>query len=320
MSDEIWIWHYRLKSRRPLNSLSTRREFDGVLIRDDEGGHACIQPWPELGDPTLQRCLEDLAGPRRRAIVRRALRCLEMDGAARSVEDSLFDELEVPLSHATVTNLDPITVDKAVAAGFTLAKLKCGSDLAMETAFLSEAVAKFPDLRWRLDFNEVLEAPEIAKWVAALPPAVKAAIDFLEDPCPYSDPIWTGLRIQSGIPLAVDREAAPLTSAAQFMVIKPAVDEPWLLGEAAYERGQKAVVTSYMDHPLGQSFAAWEAGRMELQFPGLTVTAGVQTHHLFEPNEFTEALGPWQPAFKAASGFGLGFDALLEKLPWKRLT
>jgi O-succinylbenzoate synthase len=320
MSDELWIWHYRLKSRRPLNSLSTRREFDGVLIRDSEGGFACLQPWPEFGDPTLQRCLEDLAGPRRRAIVRRAVRCLEMDGAARSLQDPLFDELEVPLSHATLTNLDPIALDQAVASGFTFAKLKCGSDLTREATFLSGAVVKYPALRWRLDFNETSEAPVIVKWLAAFTPEVRAAIDFLEDPCPYVDPIWTALRIQSGVPLAVDREAAPLSAAAQFMVIKPAIDEPWLLAEAAFEMGQKVVVTSYMDHPLGQSFAAWEAGRLELQFPGLTVTAGLQTHHLFEQNEFTEALGPWKPAFQPAPGMGLGFDSLLEKLPWKRLV
>ncbi len=78
-------------------------------------------------------------------------------------------------------------------------------------------------------------------------------------------------------------------------------------------------MTSYMDHPFGQSFAAWEAGRLELQFPGVSSLAGVQTHHLFEPTEFSEALGPWQPAFKPAAGNGLGFDSLLEKLPWKRL-
>ena len=43
-------------------------------------------------------------------------------------------------------------------------------------------------------------------------------------------------------------------------------------------------------------------------------------HHLFEPNAFTEALGPWMPEFHAPPGNGLGFDDLLGKLPWKRLS
>jgi O-succinylbenzoate synthase len=82
---------------------------------------------------------------------------------------------------------------------------------------------------------------------------------------------------------------------------------------------QRVVVTSYMDHPLGQAFAAWEAGRLALQFPGLVGVCGLQTHHLFEPDAFTEALGPWAPSFQAPPGKGLGFDDLLGKLPWKRL-
>jgi O-succinylbenzoate synthase len=153
-----------------------------------------------------------------------------------------------------------------------------------------------------------------------MPAEVTGRIDFLEDPAPYSDSTWRDLHRKTRIPLAVDRESAPHRSAAQVMVIKPAVDEPWLLAEAAAGRGQRVVVTSYMDHPFGQAFAAWEAGRLALQFPGLVGTCGLQTHHLFEPDAFTEALGPWTPGFHAAAGTGLGFDGLLDKLPWKRIS
>ena len=110
-----------------------------------------------------------------------------------------------------------------------------------------------------------------------------------------------------------------MSAAAQVMVIKPAVDEPFLLGEAAISHNQRVVLTSYMDHPVGQAFAAWEAARLELQFPGLVGMCGLQTHHLFEPNEFTEALGPWSPEFKPPEGLGLGFDDLLAAQPWTRL-
>ena len=315
----IWYWHYRLKSRRTLNARSSRREFEGVLLRDAEGGHACLHPWPELGDPSLQKCLEDLAGPRRWPIVRRALRCMEMDGAARSVEDALFEDLEVPLSHASLPARDEAAVAAAVEAGFTVAKLKCGLDLAADGAFLGRMAARFPALKWRLDFNESGDAGELAEWVSAMPAETRSCIEFLEDPCEFSEAKWGELHRQTRVPLAVDREAAPNLANAQVMVIKPALDEPWLLAEAAMERGRRVVVTSYMDHPVGQAFAAWEAGRLALQFPGLVGVCGLQTHHLFEPNAFTEALGPWTPEFHPASGKGLGFDGLLEKLPWKRI-
>jgi hypothetical protein len=51
----------------------------------------------------------------------------------------------------------------------------------------------------------------------------------------------------------------------------------------------------------------------------LVGVCGLQTHHLFEPNEFAEALGPWSPAFKVPDGLGLGFDDLLAAQPWTRL-
>ena len=312
------IHPYRLRSRGFVNAVSQRRVFEGVLIQVD-GGFGCIHPWPELGDPPLEKCLEDLAGPRRRTIVRRALRCAEFDRVARNFEHSLFEEMEVPDSHATLVAADAREVALAAEADFSIVKLKCGRDPAAEARFIDEMTGEFPLMRWRLDFNESLDPQQAEAFLSSLAENSRRAIDFVEDPCPYSDSTWTALGRRTRVPLAVDREAAPLSTAARFMVIKPAFDEPFLLGEAALRNGQHAVVTSYMDHPLGQAFAAWEAARLGLQFPGLVGTCGLQTHHLFEPDEFTELLGPWSPGFQAPPGTGLGFDDLLAALPWAPL-
>ncbi len=312
------ISRYRLKSRGLLNSISNRRSFDGALIQID-GGYGCIHPWPELGDPTLEKCLADLAGARRWPIVRRAIRCAEYDKVAREFENSLFEEMEVPKSHATLAKADAAEVALAVEAGFTAVKLKAGRDLEAEGKFLDAMAGEFPALKWRLDFNESLTPEQAAEFLLALAETTRATLDFVEDPCPYSEAAWTELRRKTRVKLAVDLEAAPLTAAAQVMVIKPAIDEPFLLGEAAISHNQRVVLTSYMDHPLGQAFAAWEAARLELQFPGLTGICGLQTHHLFEADAFTEILGPWSPEFKIPEGTGLGFNDLLDALPWTRL-
>jgi O-succinylbenzoate synthase len=312
------ISRYRLKSRGFLNAVSKRREFEGALIEID-GGYGCIHPWPELGDPGLDKCLADLAGPRRWPIVRRAIRCAEFDRVARSFENSLFEEMELPVSHATLAKGDAAELAAAIDAGFTTAKLKCGRDLPGEAKFLESMVAAYPIMNWRLDFNESLSAHQATEFLLGLSERARAAIDFVEDPCPYGEVSWAELRAATRMRLAVDREATPRSSAAQVMIIKPAVDEPFLLAEAALQHGQRVVLTSYMDHPLGQAFAAWEAARLELQFPGLVGICGVQTHHLFEPNEFTEALGPWSPEFQVPPGHGLGFDDALAALPWTRL-
>jgi O-succinylbenzoate synthase len=311
------ISRYRLKTRGFLNSISNRREFEGVLIQVD-GGFGCIHPWPEFGDPPLEKCLADLAGARRWPIVRRALRCAEYDSVARRFDHSLFEEMEVPESHATLARGDIAEVALAMEAGFTTLKLKTGRDLSDEAGFLDDMAAEYPALRWRLDFNECLTPDEAAGFLIGLKEKTRAAIDFVEDPCPYSESAWTALRQRTRVRLAVDREAAPHSAAAQVMVIKPAVDEPFLLAEAALRNNQRVVLTGYMDHPVGQAFAAWEAARLGLQFPGLVGTCGLQTHHLFEPDVFTEMLGPWSSVFQVPEGNGLGFGDLLDELPWTR--
>ena len=313
-----FISRYRLKARGFLNAISNRREFEGALIRID-GGFGCIHPWPELGDPPLEKCLADLAGPRRWPIVRRALRCAEFDRTARRFEHSLFEEMEVPESHATLSVARAEGVARAVEAGFTTIKLKVGRNPAAEGKFLDDMTAAFPSVKWRLDFNEGLEPDAATAFLTSLSKYTRAAIDFVEDPCPYSDTAWATLHRQTGVRLAVDREAAPLSGAAQVMVVKPAIDEPFLLAEAALHHRQRVVLTSYMDHPLGQAFAAWEAARLALQFPGLVGLCGLQTHHLFEADGFVEMLGPWSPVFQPPAGNGLGFDDLLDELPWARL-
>jgi len=313
------IARYRLKAKGFLNAISKRRVFEGALIQID-GGYACLHPWPELGDPSLDKCLADLEGARRWPIVKRAVRCAEFDRAARENEDSLFEELEVPESHATLAATDFEQIEAAQAAGFSMVKLKFGRDPMKELEFLDDATASFPTLRWRLDFNECLDPEQFRKFLKGLGPSTRQAIDFIEDPCPYADAVWSDLYRQFRVPLAVDRESAPRSTAAQVMVIKPAIDEPLLLAEAAMKNQQRVVLTSYMEHPVGQAFAAWEAARLSLQLPGLVVgVCGLQTHHLFEPDAFTDALGAWTPGFNAPQGMGVGFDDLLEEQAWTRL-
>jgi O-succinylbenzoate synthase len=316
-NNKPFISHYRLKARGMLNAISRRREFEGVLIQID-GGYACIHPWPELGDPPLAKCLLDLAGDRRWPIVRRAVRCAEYDRVARTFDHSLFEEMEVPQSHATIVKPESAVVERALEAGFTTVKLKAGCHAVAEGQWLDTLSTQFPNVKWRLDFNESLESAEVSAFLLGLADHTRAAIDFVEDPCPYAESSWSVLHEQTRMRLAVDREASTLSATAQVMVIKPAVDEPFLLAEAAVKHHQQVVLTSYMDHPLGQAFAAWEAARLELQFPGLVGMCGLQTHHLFEPDAFSERLGPWAPAFQAPEGNGLGFDDLLDALPWTR--
>lgn len=321
-SPDLYFSRYRLKARaNKLNAASTRQEFEGALIQVGHG-FACLHPWTELGDPSLDKCLADLQGKRRWPLVRRALRCAEMDAAARLNEDWMFEEMEVPRSHFMLPSLDLAHVEFVLEKQFDTIKVKVGSDLVAEGLFLRESAASHPHLRWRLDANERPNHQEIRDFLLALPESARDRIEFIEDPCPFSEEGWQKLYRETRVPLAIDRESAPNLStakSAQVVIIKPALDEPWLLAESAASKGQRVVVTSYMDHPFGQTFAAWEAGRLALQFPGLVGTCGLQTHHLFEPSPFTEALGEVGPEFQPVAWTGLGFDEVLETLLWQKL-
>ncbi|MBK1834104.1 enolase C-terminal domain-like protein [Roseibacillus ishigakijimensis] len=319
--DDIYIARYRLRSATGLSSRRTSPDHPGALIQLNHG-FACLHPWPELGDPTLEKCLADLAGKRRWPLVRRALRCAEMDAAARLNEDWMFEEMEIPPSHFTLPTTDSDLLLTATEQGFDTIKLKIGRNLSQEGHFLREQSTLWPRLRWRLDANEKPKREEIRDFLLALPDEIRERIDFVEDPCPFGEDSWQKLHRETRVPLAIDREAAPNVSSrqsAQYVIIKPALDEPWLLAEAAAGKGQRVVVTSYLDHPFGQSFAAWEAGRLALQFPGLVTTCGLQTHHLFQSNAFTKALGPVQPGFQPVAWTGLGFDEQLDSLRWEKL-
>ncbi len=300
---DFWVHRYQLTSATVLNAASTRREFPGALIRVD-GGFGCLHPWPELGDPSLDDCLAHLAAGRGTPLVDRALACVQIDAEARATGHSLFKKVTVPLSHATLPQLERGLLEKATAAGFTTVKLK-----SPDLASLRSHLAAHPALRFRIDFNSTADPRALTEAFSQWTAEEKARLDFLEDPVPFQKESWQELRATLGIPLANDRESAS-DSTSEFLVLKPALDD----FRAFAARPARKIITSYMDHPLGQSFAAYEAGRSAIE-----EICGLQTHGLFEKDAFIERLGPVAPRFTVPQGSGLGFDDLLEALPWKRL-
>ncbi|MES2708806.1 MAG: AMP-binding protein [Verrucomicrobiota bacterium] len=218
--------------------------------------------------------------------------------------------------------------EKLKSEGFTLVKLKGGRDwrLVLNTM----RAAKVAGLRVRVDFNGVLSERDFLNFAAAAADdeGLRGIVDFVEDPVPYEPETWRRLAAETGWRLALDWLPVPLSvEAAAVMpgkkgerqdgkdggfavrVIKPVV-EP--MGEWAVP----VVVTSAMDHPVGQLFAAYEAAR----FGGTQLSAGLLTHRLFEADAFTERLGGAGPGLTPPGGTGLGFDDLLAALPWQPLV
>ena len=326
----IYVHRYLLRSQQGLNSRSHLTEHEGALIRvevDGISGYACLHPWEELGDSSLNELIKQLGEERISQQVKCALDCAEVDRNARALGVSLFDGLQVPMSHATIVGgMDG--VELAVAAGFDTVKLKMGRDGLMNLKLIKKVNEAFPELRIRLDFNGVSDAAAIEQFLREMGEEVRIQIDFIEDPFPVEDALgdksWYGLRDKYGIKFALDRGVSEATADYDISVIKPAINNVQKICDDAQLAGRNVVVTSYMDHPVGQCYAAYCAGMLNANYIGLiNKRCGLMTHELFEANAFTERLGKASPVWSSNIGrneSGLGFDDLFDTLDWKILN
>lgn len=315
--DAVYVWRYVLKSRARLNAVSGRREFEGALLRIG-GGFGCLHPWPELGDPPLEQLLGEVReGKVVSGMARQAVAMASMDERWRGKGQSMFEQVAqwIPESHATLPECTVNAVKEAVDRGFAVIKVKGGRDFPVLTQLMDRISSEWPHLRWRIDFNEVLTKEESIDFAKRMPQRLWRCIDFLEDPCPWQRRDWEEIRQVTGLALALDRKAEEGNGSADVLVLKPARHEP----PPAPDGEQCLVITSNMDHPLGQCFAGWWAGHL-VSRGSRVETCGLQTHELFEPTEFSDRLGRAESRFRGPGGTGLGFDDLLEKLPWKRLS
>jgi len=277
------FWRYELTPKRRLSAVADAGPRRGALIRVD-GGYADVHPWPELGDLPLDEQLALLARGETTPLTESSLEFASIDAAARRDRRSLFDGLTIPPSHWP--GPDP-------PSEFDTVKLK--------------SIDVIPDrLRLRIDFNATLTAEEFVEIAKTLP---SERIDFIEDPCPYDADVWRELRVKTGLRLALDRAAktSPQIDSYDVLILKPAFEEiPCTDTEI--------VVTSYMDHPIGQLCAAYAAATANIKS-----TCGLITHVLFENDPFIESMRIDGTRLVAPEGTGWGFDDLLETLPWQKL-
>jgi len=318
----IYVSRYVMHSRSGLNSRSHALEHAGALLRIEKhgvAGFACLHPWEELGDPSLDQLLDDLQQGRTSRMLKCAKECANADREAREKGVSLFEGLTVPHSHATVVG-GVERVALAVEQGFDTVKMKLGRDVAADIECVQEVHEAFPKLRLRFDFNGILGAGQCLHFAQELDKDIRQQIDFLEDPCPHDLQIWETLRSKYALKTAVDRGVHKVKGSYDFVIIKPAINHLSKIADDAMRNGKKAVVTSYMDHPIGQSYAAYCAAKLEQDFIGLIdPRCGLMTHELYEPTAFTEQLGTQSPQWKIPAGTGLGFDDQLETLEWAKL-
>ena len=277
----IWVHRYELVPRRRLSGVAAEGVRRGALLRVGDG-FADLHPWPELGDLPMEEQLAMLARGETTEQSRASLHMAALDADARARGVSLFDGLTVPESHWPGN--DP-------PDGFDTVKIK--------------GVMPVPEhVRIRIDFNATLTPAEFLSIASTLP---RERIDFIEDPCPYDPQVWAELRTATGLRLALDRTSG--ADGFDVLVHKPALRHEWPVTD------REVVVTSYMDHPVGQFGAAYVAATHEANS-----RCGLMTHVLYEPDAFIASIERDGARLRAPAGTGIGFDELLENLPWMTLA
>lgn len=277
----MWVHGYTLRPKRPLSAIAAPGPRHGALIRVDEGV-ADVHPWPELGDLPLDEQLARLGRGETTPLTARSVDLARIDGEFRRQGRSAFQGLTIPESHWPGNDPPP---------EFDTAKVK--------------GIDRLPErVRLRIDFNATLTPDEFERIAKTLP---RERIDFIEDPCPYDARVWGDLSRKTRMRLALDRAAE--SDSVDVLVVKPVV-------QLFPDMKREIVVTSSMDHGIGQMAAAWVAAS---NAPRVSRRCGLFTHALFEPDPFFERIRSQGARLLPPDGTGFGFDDLLERLPWKKL-
>lgn len=311
----IQISRYELCQKASLNRVDLSSVREGCLIRFN-GGYGCIQPWPELGDLTLEECLADLEGERNSPLVRQALECCEIDAEARKSSQSLFTDLTLPESHATLPQLQRSHLLQARQDEFKAVKIKRGKDWMRQRIKLQKLMEEFSDLKWRIDFNGAFSTKREFQTFLNLVP--RELIDFIEDPFNSFELM---AEYQGPVLLGYDRylPAEGVIPENGVLIAKPALLTASQIDSFVDRNAQRVVFTSYMDHPVGQAFAAVSAAQYYQSHGVKPNLCGLITHHLYEETPFSEKLGAAKPKFPELQGTGIGFDSQLNNLQWNKL-
>lgn len=264
----------------------------GMLVRiekDHSFGYADCHPWVECGDAPLESQIASLQSLAFTPLLERTFHFAKIDWIARRMNKSLFEDLPYVSGY--------VIVSKPNECRHTIQKLKIRP--GDEKAFLQKASK---EIRWRLDFNGHFNEEQCE---AFLPQLKEFQIDYIEDPLPSRPGLWQSLQKKHGIPFAADFEQ---NNEAALVIEKPAARKP-------VERDpRRKVVTSYLDHPIGQLSALFTAASSPQlrKEPG-----GFASHLVYESNAFSERLTVENGSLLPPGGPGFGFQDLLEKLPWK---
>lgn len=323
---KVFSYFYTLVPRQTLNVVSSGERRSGSLLKvqweDGLQGYADLHPWTELGDLPLKEQILQLSLGHYTAQVQQSICLARWDAELRHAGKSIFD-VGVPIkNNFLVSDVSQATQEVLLAAkvrGFETVKLKVGKDPRIERQAL-DLMARL-GLKVRLDFNGLGSLESFKKFMIEIPAEVRTAIEYIEDPFSFSKKAWMEARQYA--PIALDNyyhqvQWEDLTEAPfDVLIVKPAKLDMVEVASLSKKWNLKVTVTNYMDHPVGTIHALGTAMELKKRLGDTILQAGCMTHHLYQTDAFFAEVQSDGPYLQKTSGTGVGFDHLLEALPWQ---
>ena len=306
---KIYISPYELEFQNGSNRIQ------GALLlfefTSDLKGYGDFLPQPGFGEKTLKDQLKDLRQNKESVRFTQVKKIAFHDALARREKRSLFSGLKIPDSHFLVENLASFSHwNRVEEKGYRTIKVKIRRrDFQKQLKRLREGSAFLPDCRWRLDLNGSLNCQEWDSFKKSLQ-FLWNKMDFIEDP--FKNP--GGFTGKDSSLFAEDWISFPQGA---VQIVKPGRDSiDGLIRQGIHGFRKKIVFTHSRETLLGCSATAWSAGRFYRKHSSFWMTCALKCRS-FKKSRWTRNEDE-SPVFTPPFGFGLGFDRLLKKEPWKR--
>ncbi len=330
----MYFHRYTLYSQGSLNAVSQRCEFHGALIKVNEG-IGCLHPWPEFGDAPVEDQLNLLRDGGSSKVIERALRMALVDGEARKRGVSLFAGLKIPPNHYSWDSHQDagMQMQRVIEEGWQAVKMKGWGNVPEVLKYLdalcsstfqcrdvrANSTSECRATKLRIDFNSCLTEVQFIEFLTGMSAPVRDMLDFVEDPFPYDAQRWGHVQETYGVRLALDKQLRGASEGFEVAVLKPGRRE-WREMIDGLPSAVRIVMTSAMDHAIGQSFAAYEAAMAWRELGDRMNLCGLATNHLFAQDTFFDRLSARGGKLEVdRSGTGLGFDDVLHHLQWVKL-
>lgn len=326
---------YQMCAKEHLNSKTKNIKRNGILLKvnfkETEVGYCNLSVFEELGDLPLSKEIELIKNKKLTNLSFKSFFFSKIDSLYRSSNKNAFTNLILPKNHATVINLLSFSESQLTDlknSGFDCIKFKMTNDIKIYSKRIKWILKQLSNLgiRVRFDFNSCLNIKSYFDFLDMID-EFHHFVDFIEDPFDINNESLSKINCKyEKFNLAIDRKSINFLQNSNknysgFYVFKPACDLLHLRNiDDLLGKLNKAIFTSYMDHPLGQVSALYEAAKIYKKYPWLIENCGFLTHNLFEKTSYSEVLNIKNSVLLPPSeGTGFGFDELLINEKWRNI-